>query len=226
MNDTPLAAGMSDQLGRRAADLVAGAQPVGWKMGLTLDAVQRQLGLDGPVVGYLTSATQLATGATHQLAGTEHPAVEAEVAIHLGAAVPSGAGLDAARAAIAGLGPAIEVVDAAPPFEDLYSILAGDVFHRAFVLGPADSSRADVEGIEATIVRGETEEASASAAAATGDPADVVRYVADFLADHGGELQAGECIIAGAITPAVPVSPGDRIAVDLGPLGELTVSFG
>ena len=66
---------------------------------------------------------------------------------------------------------------------------------------------------------------SGGAAAATGDPADVVRYVADFLADHGGELQAGECIIAGAITPAVPVSSGDRIAVSLGPLGELTISF-
>ena len=33
--------------------------------------MQRQLGLDGPVVGYLTSATQLATGATHTYFGRD-----------------------------------------------------------------------------------------------------------------------------------------------------------
>ena len=225
-SETPIAVGMSDQLGRRAAELVAGAAPVGWKLGLTMEAVQRQLGLDGPVVGYLNSVTQLEPGATCSLGGMEHPAVEAEVAIHLGDGVDAGASADGARAAIAGLGPAIELVDAAPPFEDLYTILAEDIFHRGFVLGAADPSRNDVEGIAVTVSRGEAEEASADAAAAMDDPADVVRYVAGFLADHGATLEAGQCIIAGSLTDPVTVEPGDRIAVSLGPLGELTLSFG
>jgi 2-oxo-3-hexenedioate decarboxylase len=224
--DTPIAVGMSDQLGRRAAELVAGAAPVGWKLGLTVPAIQRDLGLDGPVVGYLLSATQLQPGATCRLAGMEHPAVEPEVAIHLGEAVAAGGDLEAARRAIAGLGPAIELVDAAPPFEDLYAILAENIFHRGFVLGPSDPSRDTVEGIAVTVTRGETEEATAEAADAMDDPAAVVRHVADFLGDHGGALEAGQVIIAGSLVPAVPVSPGDRIAVSLGPLGELALTFG
>ena len=223
--DTPIAAGMSDQLGRRAAELVAGAPPVGWKLGLTVDSVQRQLGLPGPVVGYLTAATQLAPGATHSLAGATVPAVEAEVTIHLGAAVPAGATADEARAAIAGLGPAIEVVDVNLPMEDLYAILAGNVFHRAFVLGPADPGRTSIEEVAATVNRDGSEEARAPAADAMDDPAEVVRYVADFLADHGAGLEAGHCIIAGSLAAPLRVAPGDRITVDFGPLGELAVSF-
>jgi 2-keto-4-pentenoate hydratase len=187
--------------------------------------VQRQLGLPGPVVGYLTSATQVEPGATHSLAGTTRPAVEAEVAIHLGAAVPGDATADEARAAIAGLGPAIEVIDADLPLEDVYAILAGNVFHRAFVLGPVDSDRTSIEDVSATVKRGDSEEATAEAASAMNDPAEVVRYVAGFLADHGGTLEAGECIIAGSLAPPVAVEPGDRIAVDVSPLGELTVGF-
>jgi 2-keto-4-pentenoate hydratase len=223
--DTPIGVGMSDQLGRRAAELVAGARAVGWKLGLTTPAVQHELGLDGPVVGYLNSVTQLQPGATCSLSGMENPVVEAEVAIHLGDSVSPGASSDDARGAIAGLGPAIELVDAAPPFEDLYTILAEDVFHRAFVLGPADPARTTVEGIAVTVTRGEAEEASADAAAAMDDPAEVVRYVADFLADHGASLEAGQCIIAGSLTDPVTVQPGDRVTASLGPLGEIALGF-
>lgn len=223
--DTPIAVGMSDQLGRRAAEMVAGARPVGWKLGLTVASVQRDLGLPGPVVGYLLSATRHESGATCSLAGMAHPAVEAEVAIHLGAPVPAGAGADEARGAIAGLGPAIELVDAAPPFEDLYAILAENVFHRGFVLGPPDAGRKSIEGLAATVTRDGSQEASAQAAQAMDDPADVVRYVADFLADHGAGLEAGQCIIAGSLTRPVEVAPGDRITVGLGPLGEVGLSF-
>jgi 2-oxo-hept-3-ene-1,7-dioate hydratase len=223
--DTPIGGGMSDQLGRRAAEMVAGAAPVGWKLGLTMPSVQRDLGLDGPVVGYLLSATQHQPGATCSVAGMEHPAVEPEVAIHLGAPVPAGGDADQARGSIAGLGPAIELVDAAPPFEDLYAILAENIFHRGFVLGPADPSRTTVDGIAVTVTRGESEEATANAADAMDAPAAVVRHVADFLGDHGGALEAGHVIIAGSLTPPVPVSRGDRIAVSLGPLGELALTF-
>jgi 2-keto-4-pentenoate hydratase len=224
--DTPISAGMSDQLGRRAAELVAGARPVGWKLGLTVPSVQRDLGLDGPVVGYLLDATRIQSGGAASLAGMEHPAVEAEVAIHLGREVPAGSDLDTARDAIAGLGPAIELVDAAPPFEDLYRILADNIFHRGFVLGPPDPGRTSVEGIAATVTRGGTEEARAPAAQAMDDPAEVVRHVADFLADHGAGLEAGQCVIAGSLAAPLPVAPGDQVTVDLGPLGQLAVSFG
>jgi 2-keto-4-pentenoate hydratase len=57
------------------------------------------------------------------------------------------------------------------------------------------------------------------------DPAEVVRYVADFLADHGAGLEAGQCIIAGSLAAPLPVKPGDHVEVGLGPLGDLAISF-
>src|SRR5204863_27590 len=67
---------------------------------------------------------------------------EPEVAIHLGRDVPARAGGEAARAAIAALGAAIELVDIDRPLDDLEAILAANVFHRAVVLGPPRSERA------------------------------------------------------------------------------------
>jgi 2-keto-4-pentenoate hydratase len=208
-----VAAGMRAQLGRRDAELVAGAGSVGWKMGLTVPAVQERLGLSGPVAGFLTTGTQVAPGAEISLAGYTAAMVEPEVAIHLGEG-----------GAVAGLGPAIEVVDINLPFEDVEAILSGNVFHRAVVLGPV-AEGATVDGVTARVVRNGEACASAEAAPVVGDPADVARFVADWVAPYGAELRVDEVIIAGSITPPEPVAPGDDVTVDLGPLGSLAISF-
>jgi 2-keto-4-pentenoate hydratase len=52
------------------------------------------------------------------------------------------------------------------------------------------------------------------------DPAEVVGLIAERLASVGEELREGH-----VITAIVFVEPGDRIEVDLGPLGSLEVGF-
>jgi 2-keto-4-pentenoate hydratase len=211
--EAKVAAGMRAQLGRRDAELVAGARPRGWKLGLTVPAVQEQLGLDGPVVGFLTSGTELPDGGEASLAGFTRGMAEPEVAIHVGDG-----------GAVAGLGGAIELVDIDLPFEDVEAILAGNVFHRAVVLGPRRRP-GSLEGVIARVVRGGEVVAEARAAPVVGDPAGVVSFVEEFLAPHGGEVKPGDVIIAGSLTPPVPVEPGQDVAVDLGPLGSLRLGF-
>jgi 2-keto-4-pentenoate hydratase len=206
-------AGMRAQLGRRDAELVAGARPLGWKLGLTVPAVQEQLGLDGPVVGFLTSGTEVASGAEVSLAGFTAAMLEPEVAIHVGD-----------DGAVAGLGAAIELVDIDLPFEDLEAILAGNVFHRAVVLGPPHVG-ASLDDVTACVLRDAETVAQAQAAPVVGDPGNVVSHVAEFLAPYGGEVTAGDVIIAGSLTPPVPVEPGQEVTVDLGPLGSLGLDF-
>jgi 2-keto-4-pentenoate hydratase len=214
---------MRAALARRQAELGAGARPVGWKIGINVPAVQRQLGLDAPVVGYLTSATELAPGAERSLAAMTHPAVEPEVAIHLGEPVAAGADADAVRNAIAGLGAAIELVDVDLPFEDLEAIVAGNIFHRGVVFGPPDASRAggSLEGLRVRVTRNGAEEADADVAEAGEDPVGVVRHVAGLLAPLGVSLQAGDRIIAGSLTAPLPVTPGDSIGVEIEPIGSI-----
>lgn len=212
--EAKIAAGMRAQLGRRDAELVAGARSLGWKMGLTVPAVQENLGLSGPVAGFLTTGTQLDPGAELSLAGFTAAMAEPEVAIHIGEG-----------GTVAGLGAAIEIVDIDLPFEDVEAILAGNVFHRAVVLGPPVAG-ATLEGVIAHVGRGREPVGEAEAAEVVGEPADVVRFVADYLEPHGAELRPGEVIIAGSLTPPVPIGPGDRVEVDLRPLGLLALDFG
>jgi 2-keto-4-pentenoate hydratase len=218
---------MRAALARRQAELGAGARPIGWKIGINLPAIQRQLDLDAPVVGYLTSATDLASGAERSLAGTTRPAVEPEVAIHLGASVAAGADAGTVRSAIAGLGAAIELVDVDLPFEDLELIVAGNIFHRGVVFGPPDASRAggSLEGLRVRVTRNGAEEAAADVAEAGEDSVEVVRHVASLLAPLGVTLQAGERIIAGSLTAPLPVAAGDSIEVEIEPIGSVSLAL-
>jgi 2-keto-4-pentenoate hydratase len=141
-SDPRVAAGLRAALARREAEVRGGAEPLGWKIGINVPGVQRRLGLEAPVIGSLTSVTELASGAERSVAEMTRPAVEPEVAIHLGGPVAADADPAAAREAIAGLGAAIELVDVDLPFEDVEAIVAGNVFHRGVVFGPPDASRA------------------------------------------------------------------------------------
>src|SRR2546422_6132431 len=82
---------MQAQLAGWRSRVAGGAARVGWKIGFNSPAAQRQLGLDGTVVGHLTQATVLAPGTSHSLAGSHLVGAEPEVAIHLGRDVPAGA---------------------------------------------------------------------------------------------------------------------------------------
>jgi 2-keto-4-pentenoate hydratase len=226
-DDPRIARGMEAQLRTWRKRIDAGERRAGWKIGLNATAVQQQLGLSKPVIGYLTSGTELAPGGSHSLAGGTRVGVEAEVVVEMAERVPAGADRESAAAAIGGLGAAIEVIDIDLPFEDLERILAENVFHRAVTLGAASSPPTEVNAGEvvARVVLNGSEEATASGATLIGDLPDIVRLVADMLGAFGEALLEGDRIISGSLTTIVWVEPGDRAEVDLGPLGKLAVGF-
>ncbi len=78
-----LSRGMAALLERRAAELDAGAAPVGWKIGFNTPAIQKHFGLSDPVVGYLTDTGVTPDGGAVDLTGWTAPAVEVEVAIRV-----------------------------------------------------------------------------------------------------------------------------------------------
>ena len=120
-----------------------------------------------------------------------------------------------ARDAIGGYGAALEVVDLASPPDDPETIVAANVFHRAFVLGRLDRGfPLDGELNGQLIVNGEVR----GEAAASRDLAESVRAVAALLGAMGEHLQAGDRLITGAVVQ-LPVEPGDEVVADLGPLG-------
>ena len=202
--------GMRAQLARRDAALAAGAVGVGWKIGFNTPAIQAHFGLSESVVGYLTDAGVSADGATVSLAGWGAPTVEVEVAVRVGD-----------DGAVAGLAPALELVDLGIPFDDIEPVLAGNICHRGVIFGD-EMPGVDPWSMVATVTRdGEV----VAEGALVEDPAATLLFVRSYLAAHGAALRAGDRIIAGSVVAPVAVAPGDELDVSFGPLGRLSVRF-
>jgi 2-keto-4-pentenoate hydratase len=208
--------GVRAMLARRARELSGGAVPVGWKIGFNAPAVQAHYGLREPVVGYLVGSGVAADGATVPIADWVAPAVEVEVAIRVGT-----------DGGVAGLSPALELVDLGEPFPDIEAALGGNIWQRGVVFGdevPGVDPWAVVARVTRTTPEGGPGEPVAEGRIAE-DPATTVAFVASFLERHGATLCAGDRIIAGSVVAPLAVAPGDRLAVDFGSLGRLGVTF-
>jgi 2-keto-4-pentenoate hydratase len=222
--DQRVVAGLPAQLSHRAELLAAGAEPVGWKVGFNMPSVQQVFGISEPISGFLTTATLVRAGESHSLAGAGQPMAERELAIHIGAELAADCDRAAAEAAIVGLGPAIEVADVDPSLTDLTEIVAANVFHRAVVFGEPVAS-VPITDVAAHVTFNGEPFGEAQPLEATLDPIDVVRLIARTIGEGGERLQPGDGIIAGSLVPPPVVSAGDELALDLGPLGSLSLTF-
>ncbi len=202
--------GMRAQLARRDAELAAGATPVGWKIGFNTPAIQEHFGLTEAVVGYMVDTGVSPDGATVSLAGWVAPALEVEVAVRVG---PDGG--------VAGLAPALELVDLSISFDDIEPVLAGNICHRGVLFG------AEVPGVDPWAMVAAVTKAGAVVAEGriVEDPATTVSFVRSYLAAHGATLEAGDRIIAGSVVAPIAVAPGDELSVSFGALGHLSVGF-
>jgi 2-keto-4-pentenoate hydratase len=208
-------------LARRSAALEGGAQAVGWKIGINVPALQELFGLSGPVVGYLTDATVMAAGSPVEIASWDHPALEVEVAIRVGA-----------DGGVAALAPALELVDLNLPFDRIEPILAGNVFHRGVIFGPeigVEEAGGLVAGLNDLVEDLTVEVSGGGSSLATGRlseaPSVTVSVVRSFLESHGASLEPGQRIIAGSLIAPMAISPDDDLSVSFGRLGSLDVSF-
>ena len=218
--DDRIPTGMRAQLAQRDE----GGRQIGWKVGFGAPAAMEMLKIDRPLVGFLMEAGLVADGAEVPVGSWTKPMLEAEIAVHLARDVPGDASWEEVRDAIGGLSAAIELADLDPPPEDVKAILAGNIFHRHVVLGAVDHDRSTGDGIGARVrVNGEEVAATDDPAALTGELVEVVRLTAETLAASGERLRAGEVVITGSALPPHPVAAGQRVEVELPPLGALSL---
>ena len=140
--DPRVVRGMQAQLAARRKRLDAGDQPLGWKVGFGAPAMLQLLNISAPLVGFLTQNARVQSGGNVSFAGWSKPVLEPEIAVHIGRDVPADADGETARAAIAGISPAIEIVDLTAPPQDPERILGDNIYQRHVVLGGAGPARA------------------------------------------------------------------------------------
>jgi 2-keto-4-pentenoate hydratase len=218
VSDERVFRGTAAHLERWRSLLGDGAQRVGWKVGLNPPAAQERAGISEPVVGHMTDRTVVPAGGVYE--GTERATelhVEPEIFVEVGD-----------DGSIAGIGPALEIVDMDLDVADIEAVLAGDIFHRGVVFGELDETGAggDLDGLSARIVHNGEVVAEPNPAEVIGDVQVLVDLVARTLAEHGESLQRGDRIITGTLMPAPKVAKGDEFALDLGSSGAVSVRFG
>ena len=228
-DDPRVRRGMQRQLELRRARLAAGDKSLGWKVGFGAPAM-------------LKAARHCR--AAHRLPHTERARAirRQRVAQGLGEAgggagdrrayrprCARGADRAAAAAAIAGISPAIELVDVHTPPQGPEFILGENIYQRHVVLGGSGPHRAgaSANGLTCRVMRHGKEFArTTDPQANTGQWIEIVRHVADVLAAFDATLRAGEIIITGSVVPPLTLEPAEAgIAFEVDPIGGVAVRF-
>ena len=226
--DQRILRGMTSQFRLRKRRLAAGDEPIGWKIGFGSPAALEKMAIQAPLVGFLLDRALVPSGTIFAISDFKKPAVEPEIAVHMGADLPAGANRRTVRQAIAAIGPAIEIADAVFPPDHVEDILAGNIYQRNLVLGDPDFSRAGgvLDGLKARVLRQGKEVANTTdVQAITGELIDNVRHVADLLSEFGEILRAGQIIITGSIVPPIRLKEAEEIEFTLEPIGTISVGF-
>ena len=229
--DARVRAGLTRQLAMRTRMLEAGVAAIGWKVGFGSPSALELMQIGAPLIGFLTDATLLESGAWVDVAGWQRGIVEFEVAVYLGEDLGPEASDQEARAAVSAVGPAIELadVDLAVGAASLEEILACDIFHKGVILGVPDEERAGlaIGGLIARVlIDGREVVRTADLQAITGAYSSIVTTVADTLAANGEVLRKGDVIITGSVVPPIPVSEGTEFVFALDPFHPISVRVG
>jgi 2-keto-4-pentenoate hydratase len=219
--------------------VVTGRAVVGWKIAATSAAGQAHIGVSGPLAGRVLSGLVDRDGDTVSLTGNVMKVAEPEFAFHVGRhlaprqapyTVPEV--LDAMDALL----PSIEVPNSR--FEDFArageaQLIADDACAHRFAIGrPATADwrsldlrahrvRATVHGPDGAAHT----QREGNGTAVLGDPRVALAWLVNEVSGLGVALEPGQFISTGTCMVPLPVRPGDRLEVDYGALGSLSLRF-
>lgn len=213
-----------------AEALAAGRRIVGAKIGLTSQAVQKQLGVDQPDFGMLFDDMEYGDDAPIPISRLIQPKVEAEIAFVLEKDLDSERPtLAQVTTAIAYALPAIEIVDSR--VRDwkisLYDTIADNASSGLYVLG-GTPRKIDAFDLKLCGVRLENRGEPVSTgcgAACLGNPLNAVVWLAGTMARLGQPLRAGTTILSGALGPMVTVKAGEVYEARISGLGRVAAAF-
>ncbi|MGH9001307.1 MAG: 2-keto-4-pentenoate hydratase [Acidimicrobiia bacterium] len=212
---------------RRVAD---GRTVRGGKVGLTSRPMQQLLGVNEPDFGVLLDDMFIEDGDEVALDTLLQPRVEAEVAFIMGEDLAGpGVTTSNALAAIAGVLPAIEIVDSrvADWKIKLADTIADNASSGRLVIGGrlTPVTEIDLRLIGVAVSRNGRVVDTGAGAAALGNPARCVAWLANKVAQFENRLSAGDVVLPGAVHKMISVERGDVFRAEFAHLGAVTARF-
>jgi len=207
-----------------------GQKITGKKIGLTSKAMQDMLGVNEPDYGHLLDNMEIGHGESISFKQVLQPKVEGELAFILKEDLtgPDVTTMDVLKATDV-IVPALEIVDSR--IKDWKITLADTIADNAssglYVLGERVKklSDIDIKQIGMALYKNNELQNTGVGAAALGNPATCVAWLANKLAIYDITLKAGEVILSGALSAAIEAQPGDEFYAKFAELGEVRVSF-
>lgn len=203
----------------------------GKKIGLTSHAVQKQLGVNQPDFGYLTSDMLLEDHGVLKSGLLIQGRVEGEVAFALkkdlqGPGITFQDVIQSTDYVVA----CIEIIDSR--IRDwkiqIQDTVADNASSAFFVLGSTrrKPDTIDLRMAGMTLRKNGEVESTGVGAACLDHPMHAVAWLANALGDFGEKLRAGDLILSGAYGPVVPFHEKDQCEVQISGLGKVSCSYG
>jgi 2-keto-4-pentenoate hydratase len=202
----------------------------GRKVGLTSKPMQQLLGVGEPDFGVLLDDMFVEDGDPISIDTLLQPRVEAEMAFVLSDDLEGpGVTTSNALAAIEGVLPSIEIVDSRVVDWriQLVDTVADNASSGRLVIGGTLTpvSGLDLRLIGVVVSRNGRMIDTGAGAAALGNPARCVAWLANKLAGFGQKLRAGDVVLPGALHKMVPAEGGDTFRAEFAHLGAVNASF-
>jgi 2-oxo-hept-3-ene-1,7-dioate hydratase len=215
-------------------ELADGRVVKGRKIGLTSRAMQLSSQITEPDYAPLMDDMFFEQGGDIPIAQFIAPRIEVELAFVLGKPLKGpGISLFDVLAATEYVTPALEIIDARIEQFDrdtkaprkVFDTISDFAANAGIVLGgrPVKPDAVDLRWVGAMLFKNGVIEETGLAAGVLNHPANGVAWLANKLAPHGEQLNAGDVVLAGSFTRPTTAVAGDNLHADYGPLG--TVSF-
>lgn len=217
------------QLHNKARAVREGKRVTGKKIGLTSLAMQKSLGVDQPDFGWLYDTMDATATGVIPASAVMQPRVEGELAFILKKPLNGKVTVQEVLDATDYVVPAIEVVGSR--IKDWKLTIVDTVADNAscgmYVLGTTriDPKKVDLKAIRMDLSREGEHINGGLGSAVMGDPAASVAWLAYCLGQYGVTLDAGDVVLSGALSAAVPAKAGEAFTCDYGEHGALHVRF-
>ncbi|HWJ34496.1 MAG TPA: 2-oxo-hepta-3-ene-1,7-dioic acid hydratase [Steroidobacteraceae bacterium] len=217
-------------------ELADGHRICGRKIGLTSRAMQMASQITEPDYAPLMDDMFFETGSDIPFERFIAPRVEVELAFVLGKSLQGpGVTLFQVLQATEYVTPALEIIDARIEQFDretkaprkVYDTIADFAACAGIVLGgrPVKPDAVDLRWVGALLYKNAVIEETGLAAAVLNHPATGVAWLANKIAPHGEQLNAGDVVLGGSFTRPTLAQRGDVLHADYGPLGNISVRF-
>lgn len=201
----------------------------GHKIGLTSLAMQEQLGVDSPDFGFFLDHMVYAEGQTVPTDSFISPKVEPELAFKLAQDLSGTVTMQEVLEATEAIYPAIEIIDSRIENWNIQLVdtVADNASCGAIVISntPLNINVDQLTEVPCSLKINGSEQARGSGQDVMGHPAAPLAWLAQTLSHQGVSLKAGQYILTGSFTKALPVVAGETVTADFGNLGALELTF-